>query len=119
MLNETLPGALLHNPISKQVFDYRGLEVEERIYSWDKPNSYKLMWSLYPFETNVKDGILNPVCSNDFVVTGDYYPGAHPVATTRDRVKAEFDAYWFDSKGKQVNRNIDQYQEWIKQNASA
>jgi len=110
-MNTDLPGSKLSDQVSKQVFTYKGLQVEERICLWIKPDTYKLIWCLAPLESTVHNGVVNPVAHSDFVTT-EHVPGSDWEQMARGRVKQEFDDYWFDTDGKQTSRTIEQFKDW-------
>jgi len=122
MVNDNIPGAKLSQYVHRRVFDYKGLQVEERICLWDEAYSYKLLWCLAPLENTVSNGVVNPVFNHDFTVDqfSPWLPSDPREQTAREVVNKEFDGYWFDSERNLTRRTIAQYKEWKeKQNASA
>lgn len=92
---------------SRRTFDYKGLNVEERIYKED--DHFKMVWCLHPFESTVKDGVVNPTFHVEFVKMG-----GSDETEARIRCQSEFEKYWFD--GEQVtSRNLEQYGQYTKE----
>lgn len=91
----------------KREFEHKGLHVVE-IFLNNGGKYTKLVWVWHSIFDTVIDGVANPCFSCDIdpsVRDSDI--------TGRATVEKEFDAYWFDSNGKQTKRDVTQYQAYV------